>query len=34
MRNTPPWALLLVLLVLLFLIQFPATADGVIFRYR
>jgi hypothetical protein len=30
MRNTPPWALLLVLLVLLFLIQFPATADGVI----
>src|SRR6202041_2081071 len=30
MRNTPPWALLLVLLVLLFLIQFPASADGLI----
>lgn len=30
MRNTPPWALLLVLLVLLFLIQFPASADSLI----
>jgi hypothetical protein len=30
MRNTPSWALLLVLLAFLFLIQFPASADGLI----
>jgi hypothetical protein len=30
MRNTPAWALLLVLFVLLFFTQFPASADSLI----